>query len=378
MSSKTKDFYEVLGVKKTATQEEIKKAYRKLARTFHPDANPDNPKAEERFKEVSTAYEVLSDAEKRKQYDAGPSMFSGQGRQGSDYRDFGQGGGGQPFGADFSDLFGNLFGGRRGGGRGRESSSQRGQDISVAVNLSFEDAMKGVTTKIGVPKTIQCATCGGSGAAPGTQPAVCPDCQGRGVTAQNQGFFALSQPCRRCSGSGTVIEHPCSTCGGTGVGQALKKYTVPLPAGVKDGTKILLKGKGEAGLKGGPPGDLCVVTHVTESPVFQRRGADLVVDVPVSMTEAALGARISLPTPDGRVALKVPGGVKDGTLLRVAGKGSPGLAGRQRGDLLARVRIVMPSEITPEQRGLLEKFAELRHDDPRQGLPGWSDQGGSP
>jgi molecular chaperone DnaJ len=373
MPGKNRDFYEVLGVKKAATPEEIKKAYRKLARTYHPDANPDNPKAEERFKEVSTAYETLSDAEKRKQYDAGASMFSGRGPQGTDYRDFGRGGGGQPFGADFSDLFGNLFGGRRGGGGAREPSSQRGQDISVAVNLSFDDAMKGVTTKISVPKTVQCAACGGSGAAPGTRPTVCPECQGRGVTAQNQGFFALSQPCRRCGGSGTVIEHPCTTCTGTGVTQALKKYTVPLPAGVKDGTKILLKGKGEAGLKGGPPGDLCVVTQVAESPVFQRRGADLVVDLPVSMTEAALGARVNLPTPDGRVALRVPGGVKDGTLLRVSGKGSPGLAGRQSGDLLARVRIVMPAELTPDQRELLEKFAELRHDDPRQGLPGWSD-----
>ena len=256
MPGKTKDFYEVLGVKKTATQEEIKKAYRKLARRFHPDANPDNPKAEERFKEVSTAYEVLSDAEKRKQYDAGPSMFSGQGRQGSDYWDFGQGGGGQPFGADFSDLFGNLFGGRRGGGRGREPSSQRGQDISVTVNLSFEDAMKGVTTKIGVPKTIQCAVCGGSGAAPGTQPAVCPDCQGRGVTAQNQGFFALSQPCRRCGGSGTVIEHPCSTCGGTGVSQALKKYTVPLPAGSKTAPRSFSRAKVRPGSGRAPRGSL--------------------------------------------------------------------------------------------------------------------------
>jgi molecular chaperone DnaJ len=376
MPTKTRDFYEVLGVKKTATQEEIKKSYRKLARKYHPDANPDDPKAEERFKEVSTAYEVLSDVEKRSQYDAGPSPFSGgQGPRGFDYTDFGRGGGGaQTFGGDFADLFGNLFGDRFGGrGRRRDPAVQRGQDISVTVNLSFDDSMKGVTTKISVPKTVQCSTCGGTGAAPGTQPTVCGECQGRGVTAQNQGFFALSQPCGRCGGGGMVVEHPCPGCGGTGTAQSLKKYTVPLPAGVKDGTRILLKGKGEAGLKGGPPGDLIVITHVAESPVFQRRGSDLVVEVPVSMTEAALGARVSVPTPDGRVSLKIPAAVKDGTMLRVAGRGSPGLAGKKRGDLLARVRIVMPADLTQEQRELLDKFAGLRNDDPRQGLPGWTE-----
>jgi molecular chaperone DnaJ len=373
MARNERDFYEVLGIKKTATQDEVKKAYRKLARKYHPDTNPDDPKAEERFKEVSTAYEVLSDPEKRKQYDAGPSIFGGQGPRGPQYSDSG-GRGGQPFGADFSDLFGNLFGGRfSGGGRRREPAPQKGQDISVPVTLSFDDAMKGVTTKISVPKTVVCPTCGGSGAAPGTKPTVCPECQGRGVTAQNQGFFALSEACRRCGGGGTVIEHPCPTCGGSGAVQALKKYTVPLPAGVKDGTKILLKGKGDASVRGGPPGDLCVITHVAESPVFQRRGSDLVVDVPITMTEAALGARVNVPTPDGRVALKVPAGVRDGTMLRVAGKGSPGLAGKVRGDLLAKVRIIIPVELTSEQREALERYAELRDENPRQGLPGWSD-----
>jgi molecular chaperone DnaJ len=358
------DFYEVLGVKKSASQDEIRKAYRKLARKYHPDTNPNDPAAEERFKEISTAYEVLSDAEKRKQYDQGPSAFFGQG-QGFDPRGFQ---GAQGFG-DFADLFGSLFGG--GFGRQRQSPSQKGRDVSVSVNVSFDDAMKGVTTKISVPKAVQCQTCGGSGAAPGTRPTTCPECKGRGVSSQNQGFFAISQPCPRCGGDGTVIERPCPTCDGRGLTEAVKKYTVPLPAGVKDGTKIRLKGKGEPGVHGGPPGDLYVITRVGESPVFQRRGADLVIDVPVTMTEAALGATVAVPTPDGRVALKVPAGVRDGTVLRIPSKGSPRLDESGRGDLLARIAVQTPHDLSDEERGLLEEFASLRGDDPRAGLPGW-------
>ncbi|HZK49027.1 MAG TPA: J domain-containing protein, partial [Thermoleophilia bacterium] len=271
MAPSQRDFYEILGVKKTATHDEIRKAYRKLARKNHPDANPNDPAAEDRFKEISTAYEVLSDTEKRKQYDQGPTNVFG--RQGFDPRGFQ---GGQGFG-DFADLFGNLFGGG-GAGRQRQPQSQKGRDLSVAVNLSFEDALKGVTTKISVPKSVQCHMCGGSGAAPGTRPITCPECKGRGVTSQNQGFFALSQPCHRCGGDGTVVEKPCPTCAGRGVTEALKKYTVPLPAGVKDGTKIRLKGKGEPGVRGGPPGDLYVITRVEESGGFHRRGSDFVID----------------------------------------------------------------------------------------------------
>jgi len=380
MATSTRDYYDVLGLKKTATQDEIKKAYRKLARKYHPDANPDDPKAEEKFKEVSSAYEVLSDPNKRKQYDAGPSFF-GQGAPGG-----GAGGGfrgyqgGQPMGGDWADLFGNLFGGGggfggggfSGGGGRRQQRGQRGDDLSVAVKISFEDSLKGVTTKISVPMTVQCDTCRGSGAAPGTSPTTCPQCQGRGVVSQSQGFFAMSQPCGRCHGTGQVIEHPCATCHGTGLTRALKKFTVPLPAGVKDGTKIRLKGKGEPGLHGGPAGDLYVIAQVDESPIFERRNADLVVQVPVTMTEAALGATVKVPTPEGSVALKVPAGTQDGKLLKLKGKGAPRLGGSGKGDLIARINVLTPDGLNKEQKELLKKFAESYKKDPRAGRPGWS------
>jgi len=375
MATSTRDYYDVLGVKKTATQDEIKKAYRKLARKYHPDANPDDPKAEERFKEVSSAYEVLSDPEKRKQYDAGPSFF-GQGAQGGPGGGFRGFQGGQPMGGDWADLFGSLFGGGFSGGfgaRGRpQQRGERGQDVTVPVRISFADSLKGVTTKISVPLTVQCDACGGSGAAPGTAPATCPQCQGRGVVSQSQGFFALSQPCGRCRGRGTVIEHPCSACNGTGLTRALKKFTVPLPAGVKDGTKIRLKGKGEPGLHGGPAGDLYVTVQVDQSPVFERRGSDLVVEVPVTMVEAALGATVRVPTPEGSVALKIPAGTQDGRLLKIRGKGAPRLGGAGKGDLIARIKVLTPERLNGEQKELLKKFAELRREDPREGRPGWS------
>ena len=379
MATSTRDYYDVLGVKKTATPDEIKKAYRKLARKYHPDANPDDPKAEEKFKEVSSAYEVLSDPQKRKQYDAGPSFF-GQGAPGG-----GAGGGfrgfqgGQPMGGDWADLFGNLFGGGAGGfgggysgGGRRQQRAERGEDISVGVRVSFEDSLRGVTTKISVPLTVQCDTCRGSGAAPGTSPTTCPQCKGRGVVSQSQGFFALSQPCGRCGGSGTVIEHPCATCGGSGVTRALKKFTVPLPAGVKDGTKIRLRGKGEPGAHGGPAGDLYVIVQVDESPLFERRGSDLLVEVPVTMTEAALGGSVRVPTPAGSVALKVPSGTQDGKLLKIKGKGAPKLGGGGKGDLLARIKVVVPESLNGEQKELLKKFAQSYKKDPRAGRPGWS------
>jgi len=379
MATSTRDYYEVLGVKKTATQDEIKKAYRKLARKYHPDANPDDPKAEEKFKEVSSAYEVLSDAEKRKQYDAGPSFF-GQGPQGGGGGGFRGFQGGQSMGGDWADLFGNLFGGGGGGfggggfgGRGRpQQRGERGEDVSVAVKISFADSLRGVTTKVSVPLTVQCDTCKGSGAAPGTAPTTCPQCQGRGVVSQSQGFFALSQPCGRCRGAGTIIENPCGTCNGTGLTRALKKFTVPLPAGVKDGTKIRLKGKGEPGLRGGPAGDLYVIAQVDESPLFERRGSDLLVQVPVTMVEAALGATVRVPTPEGSVALKVPAGTQDGRLLRIKGKGVPRLGASGKGDLIARISVLTPEHLNGEQKELLKKFAESRKEDPRAGRPGWS------
>ncbi len=375
MAASDRDYYDVLGVKKTASHDEIKKAYRKLARKYHPDANPDDPKAEEKFKEVSSAYEVLSDEEKRKQYDAGPSFF-GQGSQS------GAGGsrsyqGGQTMGGDWADIFGNLFGGGAqgfgGSGTGRRAQArpERGEDKNVSVRLSFDDALKGVTTKIGVPQTAQCKTCGGSGAAPGTSPITCPQCRGRGVVSQSQGFFALNQSCPRCRGAGSLIEDPCSTCKGTGTTQVLKKFTVPLPAGVKDGTKIRLKGKGEPGSRGGPPGDLYVIAQVDDSPLFERRGSDLLVEVPVTMVEAALGATVRVPTPAGNVNLKVPSGTQHGKLLKLKGKGAPRLGASGRGDLIARIRVVTPEGLSGEQKDLLKKFASSRAEDPRAGREGW-------
>jgi len=345
--------YETLGVAKNASADEIKKAYRKLARQHHPDANPDDKAAEERFKEVQNAYDVLSDPEKRKRYD---TYGSTNGRPGP--------GGGFGWSAaegfDFGNLgdLGDILGGMFGGGRGvrAEPRGQRGNDVDVQVNLSFEDALQGVETKIPVTLELACHTCHGSGAKPGTAPTVCPQCGGRGVVAESQGFFSLSQPCPRCRGNGTVIEDPCPTCRGTGRERRTKRYTVKIPAGVKDGSRIRLKGKGEAGWGGAPAGDLYVVTRVEPSKVFTRRGDDLVVEVPVSYADAALGTKASVPTPDGPVQVKVPSGSQDGKLLRVKGKGAPKLKGGGRGDVLARLRIEVPKKLSKRERELLEEL----------------------
>jgi molecular chaperone DnaJ len=359
------NLYETLGVTKNASADEIKKAYRKLARQYHPDRNPGDKSAEERFKEVQTAYDVLSDPEKRKQYDAFGSVngrAQGPGPGGFSFGDFDIGDLG-----DLGDIFGGLFGGR--GGRARtEPRGQRGNDLEVEVNLSFEDSLKGIETRIPVTLETACHECGGSGAKPGTAPVVCPECKGRGVKAESQGLFALSTPCPRCRGNGTVIEDPCPRCRGTGRERRTKRYTVKIPAGVRDGTRIKLKGKGEAGYGGAPAGDLHVVTHVAPSPIYQRRGADLVVDVPVTYPEAALGATVDVPTPEGPVSLKIPAGSQDGKLLRIRGRGVPKLGGSGRGDVLARVRLSVPKKLTKKEREALEELRKVSRDDPREGL----------
>lgn len=366
------DLYKLLNVDKTASKEEIKKAYRKLARKYHPDANPDDKSAEAKFKEISQAYEVLSDEEKRKVYDAGPSYFGDGGPQGATWQNvdpemfdqmFGGGGGG-----GFADIFDMFAGGGGGGFRSARNAPAKGADLTYILNLSFDDALRGITTKIAVDKNLTCGTCHGSGAAPGTQPITCPECQGRGVISQNQGFYALSQPCARCGGRGSVIENPCPTCGGSGQTRATKKYTVKIPAGMKNGSKIKLKGKGQPSPAGGLPGDLYVKIQVAPSSLFKRRGDDLIIDVPVTITEAALGAKVEIPTTNGNISLKIPSGTQNGKTLRVKGKGVPHLKNDGHGDLLAKIRVRVPEELTSKQREALEKYANLSTEDPREKL----------
>ena len=350
-----KTFYNTLGVSKSASQDEIKKAYRKLAREYHPDRNPGDASAEERFKEVQTAYDVLSDADKRKQYDRFGALNGRPGAGGGNANfDFG----GFDIG-DLGDLFGGMFGGRAGSTRARQRQPVRGADVDVEVQLSFEDSLRGADVKVPVELTTACRECGGTGAQPGTAPVICPECNGRGVKSESQGLFALSQPCPRCRGNGTVIEQPCPKCHGSGRERRIKTYTVKVKPGVRDGTRIRLKGKGEAGENGGPAGDLVVVTRVTESSTYERRGDDLVVQVPVSFTTAALGGSVEVPTPEGTVSLKIPAGSEDGKLLRIKGRGAPRLNGAGQGDVLARVRIQVPKRVGKKERDLLEQLKGL-------------------
>jgi molecular chaperone DnaJ len=349
--------YESLGVPKNASSDELKKAYRKLVRQYHPDKNPGDAAAETRFKEIQHAYDVLSDPAKRKQYD---SFGSGNGRQGPTTVDFGD--------FDLGDIFGGLFGGGRGRGQTQTQRGQRGADVEVEVRISFEDSLKGLQTVVPVTLELACHTCHGTGAAPGTAPKRCPNCNGTGMVATSQGLFALQQPCPVCRGNGTIVETPCPTCKGTGRERRTKRYTVRIPAGVKDGTKIKLKGKGEAGYGGAPAGDLFVVTRVEQSKLYERRGDDLILDVPVAFDEAALGAEVEIPTPDGRVSLKVPSGSQDGKMLRVKGRGAPKLKGEGRGDLLARVRVQVPSKLTKGEREALEGLRKAHKSNPRDRL----------
>ena len=348
-----KPLYDTLGVPKNASQDEIKKAYRKLARKHHPDANAGDKGAEERFKEIQHAYDVLSDPEKRKAYDRFGAQ-NGRAAPGGANVDFGN----IDFG-DLGDLFGGLFGGRGPGGRPQQRQPQRGSDVEAEVHLSFEDSLHGIEAKVPVELMTACSQCGGTGAQPGTAPVICPECNGRGVKVESQGLFALSQPCPRCRGNGTVIEQPCPKCKGSGRERRIKTYTVKIKPGVKDGTRIRLKGKGEAGSNGGPAGDLIVLTRVTVSPTYERRGDDLVVQVPVSYATAALGGSVEVPTPEGPVSLKIPAGSEDGKLLRIKGRGAPKLSGSGKGDVLARVHIEVPKRVSKKERELLEQLKQV-------------------
>jgi len=360
------ELYKTLGVSKKATDEEIKKAYRKLARQYHPDRNPDDKEAEERFKEISAAYDVLGDPEKRKEYDEG-GVFAGFGGGG--------GGGGAPFGTgpggfggfDFGDILGGVF--NRGGGR-PQSQQVRGRDLETEVSLTFDQAINGAQISVTVPKSSRCATCHGSGAKPGTSPSTCPRCEGRGVEAQGQGFFSISQPCSQCGGSGQIIEDPCPTCGGSGLTQQTKRYKVNVPPGVKDGTRIRLAGKGEDGPRGGPPGDLYVTTRVAASPVFKRLdGGNLEVTVPISVVEAIRGGTIEVPTLNGTKKIKVAPGTKHGAIQRLRGEGPPKPKGSGRGDIRYRLEIAIPADLSEEQSEAVEKLAEaLNGSDPRAEL----------
>ncbi|HWV25869.1 MAG TPA: molecular chaperone DnaJ [Aeromicrobium sp.] len=361
----SKDFYQVLGVKKDATQAEIKKAYRKLARDNHPDSNPGNKAAEERFKEVSEAYAVLSSPDKRKEYDEQRTLF-GQFKGG--FNGTAQPGG---FTGDFdlSDLFGGMFGGR-GRGRGQRTQGRKGDDLETEATISFQQAVAGVTLPLRLSTDQACPTCHGTGAKPGTVPKVCSKCQGSGMqTSAAGGVFAMTEPCSQCRGRGLVVEDPCGTCRGSGRAPAARTIQVKVPAGVKDGQRIKLRGKGDPGINGGPDGDLYVIVHVEGHKLFGRKGDNLTITVPVSFDEAVLGAEISVPTLDGApVRIKVPAGTPNGRTMRARGKGGTKKDGT-RGDLLVTIEVQVPAELTPEQREAVEALRAARGSaTPRDGL----------
>ncbi|MDF1541915.1 MAG: molecular chaperone DnaJ [Anaerosomatales bacterium] len=372
----TKNYYDILGVKKDASADEIKKAFRRLARKHHPDAGG----SEEKFKELNEAYEVLSDTEKRAQYDQYGQYFGGNVPPGAGA----PGGAGWPPGGgggfhyevnlgdlgDLGDVFGSMFGGggsRAGGAtRTRGKQAQRGRDLTYDLTLDFDEALAGVSTKVDVQRAESCTTCKGSGAKPGTSPTTCPTCGGSGHVSQGQGLFGISRECPRCGGSGTIVENPCTTCKGKGRVVRVKPVTVNVPPGVTDGGKLRFKGKGEPGQGGAPAGDLYVVTHIRSHPYFTRDGADVVMELPISIAEAALGTEVTIPVPGGgKVKLKVAPGTQDGTVRRISGKGAPRLKGKGHGDLKVRTKVVVPEKLSAEQKELLKRFASAREDDLR-------------
>jgi molecular chaperone DnaJ len=372
-----KDYYQVLGVPKNASADEIKKTYRKLAQQHHPDRNRGNKDAEDRFKEISAAHDVLGDEEKRKQYDQVREMassgFGGFGGSGTGGWPAGSGRvrvEGFPFGQGASDIgdLGDLLGMFTGRGRGaRTRGATRGADLETEVRISFEDAMKGTTVPLRIQGPAPCPVCGGSGAKPGTAPDVCPQCQGTGTVAEDQGFFSLSRTCPRCGGSGQIIPHPCERCGGSGTVRTTREFSVRIPPGVKDGQRIRLAGRGEAGPAGSRPGDLFVVVKVAPHRMFGRKDSDLTLEVPVTFAEAALGANVKVPTLNGAVTLKVPAGTPSGKTFRIRGKGAPRPRGGS-GDLLVTVRVDVPSKLSKEEKELLARLQSMEKESPRKGM----------
>jgi molecular chaperone DnaJ len=356
-----RDYYEVLGVDRRASDAELKKAYRKLALECHPDRNPDDPVAEERFKEVSEAYAILSDTEKRGRYDQfGHAGVGGNGGgfPGGDFGDLGN------FGDLFNELFGDIFGtgGRAGSRRGR---GQRGADLRYNLSIDLDDVLNGCEPSIKIPKMRRCKACSGSGAAEGSRPSRCGRCEGTGQLAFQQGFFRVNRPCDACGGAGEVVTNPCKECRGAGRVEGQQTIQLKVPPGVEDGSRLRVAGEGEAGIAGGPPGDLYVVMALQPHPLFEREGTDLHVEVPIPFVQAALGAEIEVPTLDGKVQLQIPEGTQSGRVLRLRGKGVPPLQPRldpaqvkkMRGDLYVRVFVEVPTKLNARQRELLEEFA---------------------
>jgi molecular chaperone DnaJ len=359
-----RDYYEVLGVNRDCSDEDLKKAYRRLAMKWHPDRNPDNPKAEDHFKEAKEAYEVLSDANKRAAYDqfghAGVDQQSGSGPQSG-------------FGDIFTDIFGEIFG----GGRGGRSTVFRGADLRYNLEITLEQAAHGFETKIRIPGTSICETCKGSGARAGSQPATCPTCRGAGQVRVSQGPFSIAQTCPRCHGSGSVIPNPCAACTGTGRVKLQKTLAVKIPSGVDEGDRVRLTGEGEPGVNGGPAGDLYVQVHIKPHPVFTRDHDDLHCEMPISFVTAALGGEIAIPTLDGSANLRVPAETQSGKTFRLKSKGIKGVRSHEAGDLFCHVMVETPVSLTSRQRELLREFDALSQQDHARHNPrakGWLDK----
>ncbi len=357
-----RDYYDVLGIARNAKDAQIKSAYRKLALQHHPDRNQGNKDAEEKFKEAAEAYAILSDADKRARYDRfGHAGVSSQAGAGFDPSTF----------AGFEDIFGGIFGDFFGGG-GRRGGPERGSDLRYDLEITFEESARGVETKVQIPRLEQCGSCHGSGSAPGSSPSTCPQCQGHGQQRFQQGFFTVARTCSKCHGSGRVVTKPCHTCHGQGRISQERTLTAKIPAGIADGQRLRISGEGEAGMAGGPPGDLYVFIEVAPHPLFRREGNNLSCEVPLNFTTLVLGGHVDVPTLDGAESFKIPEGTQSGAVFRLRGKGMPDVTGRGRGDLFFTAQAVTPKKLTKEQRALLEQLHKLlpkERFEPRQHAP---------